>query len=272
MNENALTTQKTVSDLDLIRQQALAAFADGDNAFTEYADAQGVTDNARLRHNGNTGQWFMGKDPIEHGYQFVFNVMECAHGWMAWKNNKPIDQIWASMLLREPLEMDETKLKDHWDGKPKGKRDKETDGWAYVIKFNVADPNTGITYELTMPADGAYRPSKRLVKQFGQQVKFHPDGKGGFKKPIVEINTESFPSRGGTKYSPVLKIVDWISDDEMAELASEMAEPAEPEKPVTSSTGAQAPKGDTFVQKQEEPTAVPATAAAPRFRRERVGK
>lgn len=262
-------TTSPSTELALIKEQAMAAFADS-NPFLDDADSHGITDNARLRFSGNTGIWQIGKEPVENGYQFVFNVMEVARGWVAWKNNKPVDQKWASVMKREALPRDESELPDHWDGVPRGKRPKETDGWAYVVKFLVADPNNGITYELTLPGDGNYRPANRLIKQYGQQFKFHPDGVGGFKMPIIEIDSESFDGRGGKKYSPILKVVDWISEAEMTQLASEMEESKEPEKQITSETAAAAPKGDTRVEKKAEEPAPAAEAPATKFRRQRV--
>jgi hypothetical protein len=266
----AQSTTSTSTDLALIQEKAAALFAGDHNPFLDDADSHGVTDNARLRFSGNTGVWTIGKDPVENGYQFIFNVMEVARGWVAWKNNKPVDQVWASVMKREPLPRDDSELKDHWDGVPRGKRPKETDGWAYVVKFTVADPATGINYELTLPGDGTYRPANRLIKQFGQQFKFHPDGAGSFKMPIIEIDSEAFDGKGGKKFSPILTIVGWCSVKEMSEMASEMVEPKEDEKPVTSSTAAAQPKGDNRVEKappQEAPAAAPGT----KFRRQRVG-
>ena len=254
MSDNAL--------VPLDKEAAIAAFNGDDNPFTQDAAEHGVTDAGRLSFSGNTGNWKAGNDPVEAGSQYVFNCMEASRGWMAWKNNKPVAYHWASVVKREKLP-DVSELADHWEGVPKGKRPKETDGWSYVVRIPVRDLVGGPQLEITLPGEPSYRPINKLLLAYGQNMKFHLDpNTKRYKMPIVEIDSESFDGKGGTKYAPILTIVDWISEDEMIRLASEVATPATTKGP-DSDTGKAIPLEATTVK--DEPKAAPA------FRRQRVG-
>lgn len=216
----------------------LAAFAGGTNAFEEYATDLGVASDSYLRFSGKTGVWDIKGQPVDPGSAFVFDIYKSLRGWQAWKSNKPIDHVWASIANRETLPTLE-ELPDHWmDLATK----KSTDSWRMIIKVPVAEADGGPWMELSLPGEQAWRPINRLIKDYASKVKMYMDETGQPKLPIVEIDVEKKDGAQGVYYAPILTIVDWIAEDEMAEgpTTDEAPEP-EPVK-VAAKPAARAPR------------------------------
>jgi len=210
-NEETGTEVATMSAAD----RAMEAYMAGDaNPFVQYADNAGVSDaEGFLRFSGNTGEWTVRDDVLGDLTLFAFNVLTCRMGYIGWSNGKPIKKILEPMLGGNPLPA-EHELQPI-------EKFKEMDGWQRVVVIDVRDMEMEYgQMEVSLPAENGYRPVNKLVKEFGVEGKKHidPDTRRPMI-PVIEISSESFDSKGGTKYAPILKIVDWVPEAELEELA-----------------------------------------------------
>ena len=231
----------------------LAAFQGPENPFTQYANEKGVSNDGFLRFNGNTGQYSVNGQVVEHGTVMAFNLIEAMQGWMGWSNNKPVHTILVPILSRErPPTIDKLP--------PLPASGKETDGWREVVRIAVRDTEGGPQLDFTLPSGESWRPVNRLLKDYGEKVKMNVDADGQFKVPLVELGGREFDGKGGKKWSPTFKIVDWMTQNELADLAAAYdanADGAAPSSPAIGNGGqAGAPMAVT-----QQP--VPQTAAAP---------
>lgn len=199
--------------------RGLAAFSGNSNPFLDDANRSGAdAASAYIAFSGNTGKWTFKGQEIDVGTILAFDLWNAARGWIAWKNNKPVEKISVPILDNLPLPS-EDELTDHWDGAPAGKRPKETDGWREVVIVNVRNLDGGPPMELSLPGSPGYRPINRLIKEFGAKVRANIDDAGEPMIPLVEIDAESFDGRGGKKYAPILRLTDWMSRAELDGIA-----------------------------------------------------
>lgn len=207
---------------DLVKaagEKGLMAFTDAADVFAHEAAMMGVQNGAYIAFSGKVGKWTIKGQDVDDGTCLAFNILHCQKGWRAWKNNKPVEQIWTPFVGGEPLPKKE-ELTDHW---PAGKEN-VTDGWQEVIKIDVRDLEGGPQMDLTLPSEAPWRPVWRLIKEFGETAKLHRDEQGNYKIPIVEIGTTKVNGKSGSFYAPTFKIVDWVSEADMAERVQEYIE------------------------------------------------
>lgn len=208
----------------------------GANILLDAANKEGASSGSLLRHSGMTGQWTLKGQAVDVGATYAFNVWKVRAQWMAWKSNKPVDQINATLTNGEALP-EEADLQDHWGPSRQG-----TDGWVKNLVFDIVDLNTGEVAECTLKGDAGWRPAWKIVREYGEKVKTHTDANGSPMFAIIEIGDSTFKAKSGQMlHSPTLKIVDWISQEEIdaITMAAEGAE-AEAEAEVEAVT-AQAP-------------------------------
>lgn len=195
------------------------------NPLLDAANKEGVSSGALMRHSGITGQWLLKGQPVDPGATFAFDVWKVRVQWMAWKNNKPIEQHNATFANGEQLP-DVVDLTDHWDGNPQN-----SDGWVKNLVFDIVDLNTGETAECTLKGDNPQRPAWKLVRECGEKIRTHPDYPNNPPYAVVEIGDRTFKAKSGqTLHSPTLALVDWISQAEI-EAIMMAAESAEDDAP-----------------------------------------
>lgn len=173
-----------------------------------------------LTFSGNTGDYKAGDQPVDHGTQFVVDVLAFQRGWICWKNKKPIDRAMVPIFPPQPIPSQST-LKDHG---PYAKRQDGSDaeGWSEIIEGTFSDPATGETYKFGLSSKSGIRSLGKLVSEFFTKARMFVDDQNRPKLPIVEISATSFPVAGGpNKFAPVLNIVGWMDRDEYERLAPE---------------------------------------------------
>jgi hypothetical protein len=212
---------------DLVNQVAstgLAAFAGGANPFTQYAEEVGVGNNAYMTFNGNTGVYADHKrQTIEHGTSMLFDIEKAQVGWIGWINSKPVHQLLVSFLSNErPVDEKDLPVIEKKD-------EKSTDGWRKVVRFPVYFVEGGPTLDFTLPAHLPWSPVNKLVKEFGEKVRFNIDPETGTANvPLVTLNASSFQTNFGKKWGPVMEIVDWWPRAEVdAIIAASVEAPSE---------------------------------------------
>ena len=217
---------------DLVSKAAaggLAALMDPvNNPFLQDAAEQGVRGGAYLRFNGNTGQWVtIGQQPVDDGSLWAMNLLHAERGYQCWSEGKLIDEVWVSIMSRQPLP-------DIKELRPVEKK-KESDGWKMSVKVPVRAVDGGPQCDMIMKADSPARPINRLLKEYGQQLALNMDPATKLPKvPVVELGADSFQVKGvGTKFSPKFRIVEWRTEAELAALdTGEEVAPAAPQAPA----------------------------------------
>jgi hypothetical protein len=207
--------------------RGLLAFTEAADVFSNEAAAMGVQNGQYISFSGKTGRWAIKGQEVDPGTCFAFHMLACQKGWRAWKNEKPVEQIWSNFVNGEPLPA-EKDLTNHW---PNGK-EHTTDGWQSVIKIDIRDLEGGPQMDLTLPSEKPWRPVWRLIKEFGDKAKLNRDDKGQYKIPVVEIGTEQVKGKSGTFFAPTFKIVDWLSEQDMAERVGEFLDANSPAEEV----------------------------------------
>lgn len=244
-----------------------------------WADAgKGVESGSYLKFNGNDGRWSFGQDDedLPKGSRAVGDMETLAFGWICWVDSSVEQEILVPVLDGKPPM--EHELEDH------GPYD-DDDGWREASSLSLVlesygdddqDQAVGTPLLWKTSTGGQVRQLRKLSAAFGRVFAQHP---GEF--PIVELGAESYVPKnkkhGKIKWSPVLKIVGWMTaaeleglsptggddyDDEPAPAATKrIAAPVEEEPAPAPRRGRAAPV------EQEEEEAAPAPrrgrAAAP---------
>lgn len=227
----------------------LSALAGGAAALVAAANSAGVagTSGKRLTHSGRTGEWKCSMQPVDEGKTFIFDMMGVRQQWMAWKDQRPINHFTEKLLGGQPLPAEED-LPDHWNGRQKG-----SDGWQKNLVFDIYDPDTGDTLEVSLKGDKESRPACKLITEFGTKAKAHRDENGAEMLPVVEIGDSTFFSKvaNETFHSPTLKIVGWVSQAEVDALLSTAAADAGDDAP--DATADEAPSASSVSADEQRP-------------------
>lgn len=245
MTNNALV-KPAAGGLAAIASGALAAFATA----TTSAGMSGTV-GKRLTHSGKTGEWKCAGQPVDVGKTYIFDMLGVRQQWMAWKDSRPVHNITEKLIGGAPLPAEED-LPDFWNGRPKG-----SDGWQKNLVYDIYDPETGETFEVTLKADSEYRPACRLNKEFATKGATRIDENGDPPLPVVEIGDSTFFSKAANEnlHAPVLTIVEWMSRAEVDAILDQVAE-AEGEPEVAGDYG-----------DYDDPSPEEQAAAAPEERR-----
>ena len=188
-----------------------------------WADAgKGVADGAYLKFNGNDGRWSYGQDDedLPEGSRVVGDMETLAFGWMCWVDSAVEEEILVPVVDgKPPLEHE---LTDH------GPYD-DDDGWREAASVSLVlesygdddqDDAVGTPLLWKTSTGGQVRQLRKLSAAYGRVFAQHP---GEF--PIIELGAESYTPKvkkhGKIKWSPVLKIVGWMTAEELAGLTGD---------------------------------------------------
>lgn len=182
-----------------------------------------------VKFTGATGLFTAGQDDdvIEHGTRFAADIMNSQWVWSFWWDGKVMEQE-AIPLMEDGLAYDHPPMELPDD--PKGDIDMSIeeimqaqkddpanfrDGWSVQASFNMR-PLDGSDEEFTLKLNKgvAMNSFHTLRKSFGRQYKL----KQGLI-PIIEVSANSYEpkakSAGKKRWAPVLKIVDWMSEEDL---------------------------------------------------------
>jgi len=195
-------------------EQAVANYMSGSfDPFASYSKEKEVSRGRKfLRFSGNTGVWTVGDDTVSPDTPFVFNVFEAKRGVLGWSNGKPIHKLMYPIISgkKPPPE----------SMRPELLITKQTDGWKENVIIDVRDVDMVYPQmELTLAAEHGGRPINWLIDEFAAESKKRRQPNGRPFVPVVEVNSATMDTPGGIKYKPVLTVVDWMTDEDLAELA-----------------------------------------------------
>lgn len=200
----------------LVKQKNQTEIAKGgDDPFASAGSDMSSGGGLYLKFNGNTGEFTYGAEGAEipKGALLIANPAEGRRGWICWKDEEVVDEIMKRIVDGAPPE--EYELPDH--GPYTKNDDGSEDGWskqsAIPFLFREEDGNiVELTYKTS--SISALRALGELFKQYAKAYKSHPG-----ELPVVEFDVSSWIPKNkkwGKKFSPVFKIVDWKSEEELA--------------------------------------------------------
>lgn len=223
---------------DLATQGGRALDA-GANPWAEAA--RGVETGTYLKFNGNDGRWSFGQDDddLPEGSRVVMDMQTLAFGWICWVEGS----------------VEEEKLVMVVDGRPPREEDltdygpyEEDDGWREAASISMIlesygeddqDEAVGTPLLWKTSTGGQVRQIRKLSGAYGRVFAQHPG-----EYPIVELGEESYEPRnkryGKRKFSPVMKIVGWMTAAELEGLTGEPVDEDEPEEPAPKGRGRKA--------------------------------
>jgi len=230
-----------------------------------WADAgKGVADGAYLKFNGNDGRYSFGQDDedLPDGSRVVGDMETLAFGFMCWVDSAVEEEILVPVIDgKPPLEHE---LTDH------GPYD-DDDGWREAASVSLVlesygnddqDDAVGTPLLWKTSTGGQVRQFRKLSAAYGRVFSQHP---GEF--PIIELSAESYVPKvkkhGKIKWSPVLKIVGWMTAEELAGLTGdELGDDDYEEEPAPKKVAARKPAPEPE-EEEEEPAPRRGRRAAP---------
>lgn len=209
---NALTTTSAAKGLlSIVNAEA--------DAFAAAANELGANIAGFFGFSGNTGEWKYKGQIIEHGSHIAINPEQMRKGYVCWKDGKPVDRLVEKILGGAKLPM-KTELFDH------GPYANKNDGWTELVELPVKFLDTGEEADISLSSAGGRNALLRLGSEWATKSKMNLDEDGNRKVAIVEIGAQGFKPKDapGTKYAPVLKIVDWVSVAELSDHEGDYAD------------------------------------------------
>lgn len=197
---------------------AVGAYTAGANPWAEAA--KGIESGAYLKFNGNDGRYSFGQDDedLPEGSRVVGDMETLGFGWICWVESAVEEEVIVRVIDgKAPLEHE---LADH------GPYD-DDDGWREAASISLVlesygtddqDEAVGTPLLWKTSTGGQVRQIRKLSGAYGRVFSQHP---GEF--PIIELAAESYVPKnkkhGKIKWSPVLKIVGWMTAEELEGLA-----------------------------------------------------
>lgn len=238
------------------------------------AAGAGAGSSVYIKFKGASGDFLAGQDEeeIERGTKLAADIENSRWSWAFWWEGEVLETK-ETMIVEDPMgfENEPDYLPEGYDGdmsleeiraEQADRSNTFMDGWSCQAVLGLREiGGEGTEYTLKLNQGVSLNAFRTLLKSFGQQFRF----KVGLV-PIVELDARAYVSKNkkvGKRYSPILKIVDWKSEEDlMAEAGDDPDMYDEPEeRPARAETKAIAAPAE-----DEGDDAAP-EAARPRGRR-----
>lgn len=207
----------------------------GENPFA--VAGQGAGASTYMKFTGSSGDFKAGQndDEIDHGTQFAADIMNSQWQWSFWWDGEVLGTT-ESFVASNP---NGWKIEpDHLPEDPEGKIDMSLaeirvkqkdrsnnfmDGWTCqaVLGLRKVD-GTDEEYTLKLNQGVALNGFRNLLANFG---KFYKTKAG--MTAIIELEANKYKSKAknvGWRFAPVLKIVDWATEEDLAAMTGDNPE------------------------------------------------
>lgn len=184
-----------------------------------------------MKFTGATGDFTYGQDDDElpHGTKLAGDIENSKWVWSFWWEGEVLETV-ETMVAQDPMGWDTEPdhLPEKYDGDMSleeiraEQADRSTnfmDGWSCQAVLNLRPLGGEEEYTLKLNKGVALNAFRTLLSAFGRQYKF----KAGLV-PIIELSARAYKSKVkgvGKRFSPVLKIVDWMSEEDLMAAAGE---------------------------------------------------
>ncbi|WNL50685.1 hypothetical protein RPALISO_98 [Ruegeria phage RpAliso] len=211
---------------------ANTAMAGDDFANPFAAAGAGAGATTYMKFTGATGDFTYGQDDEEmpHGTEMAGDIMNSKWVWTFWWEGEVLETR-ETTVAQDPMgyENEPDDLPEDYDGdmtleeiraEQADRSSNFMDGWSCQAVLGLREIG-GEAEEFTLRLNKgvALNAFRALLASFGRQFKF----KQGLV-PIVELGARSYKSKVkgvGKRYTPVLKISDWRSEEELMSAAGE---------------------------------------------------
>lgn len=181
-----------------------------------------------IKFSGASGDFTYGQDEEElpHGTQLAADVENSQWIWTFWWEGNALETV-NYMVAENPkgVEQEPDFLPEKYDGDMSLEEIREAqadraqnfrDGWSCQASLGMREiGGEGTEYTIRLNGGVAVNAFKTLLLSFGRQYKFK-DG----QLPVVELSARSYKSKVkgvGKRWAPLLKIVDWKTEEELQE-------------------------------------------------------
>lgn len=179
------------------------------------------------------GEYLYGQDDKEMalGTRLVANMAGLKAGWQKWQAKKPIQEI-MELIASGTVLPKRHELGDHdqalWEVDDENR---PQDPWAFTNNLGMKNAEDGEEYTFTTSSRGGIGGIGQLCKEYGRVYRMKP----GFLA-VIDLQRDSYMHPVYKKvWVPVLKLVDWVKEDDLLSGAAEAAE-----EPVAPATGKKA--------------------------------
>jgi len=201
----------------------------GHNPYASYGEqAAGARDFLKFEK----GEWSIGADgeEVPLGTRLVANMAGLKIGWQRWENKKPDREVMGLVAegyqppRRHELGDEDKALweKDEKTGVPR-------DPWQLTNVLPLKSANGEVDAVYSTSSRGGIGAIGQLCKDYGKLFMQKPG-----MLPVIELGTDSYKhSDYGKVFVPSLKLVDWISENDLLSGAAPEPEPAPAPKAKT---------------------------------------
>lgn len=194
----------------------------GGNPFATYGEQASAT---KEFLKFEKGEWTIGADgeEVPLGTRFVANMNGLQIGWQRWWAKKPDRDIFGLLVegyqppKRYELGDDDRDMweKDERTGVPR-------DPWQFTNVLPLRSLDGEIDAVFSTSSRGGIGAIGQLCKEYGKVFTQKPG-----LLPVIEIGADSYKHNDyGKVFVPVLKLVDWVSEEGIAEASAPAPAPA----------------------------------------------
>lgn len=203
-----------------VAQSTAVATEGAYNAFEAFGDSGNNIIGDLLKFT--KGEWVSGPndDEVEEGTRVAVDMNSVKIGWVRWWDGAPTDEEMVTIASGQKPQRradlgddDEQMWEEDNDGRPK-------DPWQNTVQLVCKTTDGEQEYTFSSSSAGGRNAVKALCKAYGQKMRSKPG-----MVPIVSLEVDSYKHKEyGKTFVPVLKIVDWASEEDLMFDASEEVE------------------------------------------------
>lgn len=198
---------------------ALNAYAGADPFAGAAGDMGASRRQSYVTFNGKLGRWYKGKDNTEFqsGTQAALDPLNIFRGWICWKEKQMMEEANYNIVDLPGGKLpsvEQLQLADHGPYAPPKPGDSRGDGYREQsgVRGVFLDGNEAFEYKTSTKS--AMLAIANFIKNYGAQRMSHQPGSW----PVVQLGSVTFKVNGDTQFAPELRIVGWLSPEQVAGL------------------------------------------------------
>lgn len=207
-----MTTDLTIASSSEVSTSDLLA------NLTQFAASNKIGTHRFLSFKGDTGDYKTQDSErndivVKLGTEYLLNTPEIYHGWLCWKDGKPVDQVFVQLVRQPNLPAVDT-LPDHGPY-----NEDEREGWRESIAFPLRSNDDAIDYIFQVSSLSAVNAMKRFIGKLLQNA--NAGHNLAHEVPVVALAKSSYTGTKGKAKGkviplPDLKLVAWKSKADLS--------------------------------------------------------
>lgn len=202
------------------------AVTDGYDPYARYGE-QAAGNKTFLKFQKGDYTFGQNDEEMAIGTRLVANMAGLKAGWQKWEGGKPtgeeMELVASGRQAPKRPELGDTD-QALWETDDQGR---PRDPWQFTNVLGLKDAASGEEYTFSTGSRGGIGAIGQLCREFGKVYRMKP----GFL-PVIELQVDSYKhAQYGKVFTPVLKLVDWVKEDDLLSGAgADAEEPAAAEK------------------------------------------